>query len=273
MDKLRGRVALLTGGSRGIGPCVARALAQHGVHLALAARTAATLQGVARELASLGVRTVAVAADITDPSARAALVAQAEAELGPIDILVHNAGVEEVVRFAHQAPENISRIIDTNLTAPFLLSRLVLPRMIQRRCGHIVSIASVQGKQGMGYTAAYSATKAALIEWTGALRDELHGSGVSASVICPGLVSRVGMWASYGKRPPTLARESSPEQVAEAVVRAVRHDLHEQIVNPLPMWPVLMLKVMSPSLAHDLMKRFGFLEFARRLADERQARS
>jgi short-subunit dehydrogenase len=237
--------------------------------VALVARTADTLQGLARDLASLGVRTAAVAADITDPGARVALVRQAEAELGPIDILVHSAGVDEVVRFADQDPENVSRIIATNLTAPLLLSRLVLPRMIQRRCGHIVSIASVQGKQGMGYQAAYSASKAALIEWTGALRDELQGSGVSASVVCPGLVSRVGMWAAYGKRPPAFAGESSPEQVAAAVVRGVRDDLHEQIVNPLPMWPVLMLKVLSPSLAHGLMKRFGFLEFARRLADER----
>jgi short-subunit dehydrogenase len=268
MKDLRGRVALITGGSRGIGPCIAHALARHGVHVALAARTADALQNVARELSSASVRTTAVAADITDADARASLVAQVEAELGPIDILVHSAGTEEVVRFARQAPENISRIIATNLTAPLLLSRLVLPRMIERRCGQIVSIASVAGKQGLGYEAAYSASKAGLIEWTGALRDELQGSGVSASVICPGLVSRVGMWASRGQRAPTFARESSPEQVANAVVRAARHDLHEQIVNPLPMWPVLLLKVLSPSLAHGVMKRFGFLEFARRLADE-----
>src|SRR2546430_8725958 len=101
MKDLRGRVALVTGASRGIGPCIARALAQHGVHVALTARTADTLQPVARELASLGARTAAVAADITSASARTALVGQVEAELGPIDILVNNAGVEDVVRFAH----------------------------------------------------------------------------------------------------------------------------------------------------------------------------
>src|SRR5262245_1651324 len=131
MKDLRGRVALITGGSRGIGPCVARALAEQGVHLALAARTAAPLQAVARELATLGVRTLAVTCDITDRRARAALVAQVEAELGPIDILVHSAGVEECVRFADQDPENVARILETNLAAPLLLSRLVLPRMIQ----------------------------------------------------------------------------------------------------------------------------------------------
>ncbi len=270
MRDLRGRVALVTGGSRGIGPCIARALAQHGVHVAVAARTPEPLHGVARVLASLGVRTLAVAADITNATARTALVGQVEAGLGAIDILVNNAGVEDIVRFVDQPPENISRIIDTNVTAPLLLSRLLLPGMIERRCGHIVSMASVVGKQGLGYEAAYSASKAALVEWTGALRDELQGSGVSASVICPGLVSRVGMWASHGMRPPALARESSPEQVAEAVVRAVRHDRHEQIVNPLPMWPVLMLKVLSPSLAHGVMKRLGFVDFARRLADEHE---
>lgn len=267
MKDLHGRIALVTGGSRGIGPCIARALAEQGVHIALAARTADALERVALELASLGVRTLAVAVDLTDPGARAALVERVESELGPIDILVHNAGAEAVVRYAEQSPDSIARLIETNVTAPLLLSRLVLPRMIQRRRGHIVSIASVQGKLGTGYLATYAATKAALIEWTGALRDELDGTGVGASVICPGLVSRVGMWAAYGERAPMFAGESSPEQVAEAVIRAVRDNRHEQIVNPWPMWPVLLLKVVSPSLANSLMKRLGFLESARRLAD------
>jgi len=270
MKDLRGRIALLTGGSRGIGPYIARALAREGVHVALAARSAGRLQDVAAELKPLGVRVLAIAADISDSRARAGTVAKVEAELGPIDLLVNNAAIEELFRFAYQSPETITKIVETNLLAPLLLSRLVLPGMIERGRGHIVSISSVHGKRGAAYQAVYSATKAGLVEWTGPLRDELKGTGVSASVICPGLVSRVGQWVSYGKTAPWFAGESAPERVAAAVVRAVRNDLHEVIVNPFPFRPLLVLKALSPSMANALMMRLGLVEFSRRIAEERE---
>ena len=266
MKDLRGKVALVTGSSRGIGPFICRALARHGTHVALAARSGPELERVAGELTALGARARAVTADVTDPAARVELVRTVEAEFGGIDILVNNAGVERVIAFAQQDPADVTRILTTNLEAPLQLSRLVLPGMLQRRRGHIVTISSMSGHRGAAYHAAYSASKAGLIEWTVSLRSELEGTGVCASVVCPGLVSRVGMWASYGTSVPWLARESRPEDVSDAVLRALRRNLAEINVNPMPVWPLLVLRTLSPDLANAVVKRIGLVDVARGVA-------
>ena len=273
MKELRGRSAVVTGASRGIGPYTARALAREGVNLALAARSAEELEKVAQELAGLGVRAVAVPTDVTDDAARRALVERAEAELGPVDILVNNAGIEEVSRFARQAPEGIVKIIETNVIASMLLARQVLPGMLERRRGHIINMASLAGKKGMGFISVYSATKAALIEWTAALRAELEGSGVGVSVICPGFVSQAGMFAGYGRPAPRLAGTVRPERVGSAVVRAIRNDLQEVLVSPSPIRPLLALNTLAPGLGNAVVKRMGIVGMFRGLAEEREAAS
>ena len=273
MKELRGKTAVLTGGSRGIGPYIGRALAREGVQLALAARSADELDTVAQELAALGVRTLAIPTGVVDEAARRALVARAEAELGPIDILVNNAGILAETRFVQQAPEDIARIIDTNLMAPLLLTRQALPGMLERGRGHIVTIASMAGKKGVPYEIVYSATKAALVEWTNGLRIELEGTGVSASVICPGFVSEAGMFAVSGRRAPRLAGEVSPERVARAVVRALQRDLQEVLVTPTPIRPLLALNALSPGLGNALLQRMGVYDLLRELADEREKES
>src|SRR5262249_7353863 len=102
---------------------------------------------------------------------------------------------------------------------------------------------------------------------TNALRAELSGTGVGISVVCPGLIGREGMWASYGKKVPLVAKESSPEDVTEAVVDAIRRDLHEVIVNPLPLRPLLILKAISPSAANSVIAGIGLVEITRQVAD------
>ncbi len=182
MKELRGKNALLTGGSRGIGLFIGRALAAEGVNLALAARSADPLRRAARELSAMGVRAMALPADVTDESSRRVLIERTEAELGSIDLLVNNAGIDQWILFARQKQEDIRRIIEVNLLAPLFLTRLVLPGMLERGRGHIVTISSLGGKKGAPYEASYAASKAGLIEWTNALRLELEGSGVGASV-------------------------------------------------------------------------------------------
>ena len=271
MKTLRGKHALLTGASRGIGPHIARALAGEGVHLSLVARSAEPLADVAQQLNAPNAKVVALAGDIGDDAARAQLVARAEMTLGPIDILINNAGIAQVIPFARQAPADVRQIVETNLTAALLLSGRVLNGMLQRGCGHIVNIASLHGKFGAPYHATYSATKAALIAWTSAVHGELEGRGVSVSVICPGFVSHDGMWASVGRRAPRLLGESSPAQVARAVLLALRNDAHEIVVNPTPVRLMLALNMLAPNLVYALLKRIGYLDYARAVAAERQA--
>jgi short-subunit dehydrogenase len=271
MKILRDKNALITGGSRGIGPFIARALACESVNVALVARSSEQLHQVAREVERLGVRAIAIRADIRSEVEREAAVDRARTALGSIDILVNNAAINQAVAFEQQDAQSIEQITATNVLATLLLTRLTLPAMLERQCGHIVTISSLHGKKGQAYCATYSATKAALIEWTSALRGELKGSGVSASVICPGLVAEVGMWAACHAPTPRWLGLSTPEQLAQAVIRAIRDDQPESIVNPTPVWLALVLNAFSPALANCLSKRLGYVQAVRRIAE--QARS
>jgi NAD(P)-dependent dehydrogenase (short-subunit alcohol dehydrogenase family) len=177
MKTIRGAHALVTGGSRGLGPHIAHALAGEGANLTLTARSAAALGEVVEGLAGKATRVHSIAADVCDADARRKLLEEAEAELGPIDILVNNAGIEQIVSFTDLPPDRIEAMIATNLVAPLILSRLVLEKMISRGRGHVVMMSSLGGKKGSPYSATYAATKAGLIAWTSGLRTELQGKG------------------------------------------------------------------------------------------------
>jgi len=271
MKDLRGKNALLTGASRGLGPYIARALAKKGVNLALTARTADALETTAKEVSALGVNAIAISMDITDQAGRERLLKRAVAANGAIDILINNAGIEWVCEYTNMSAEQIERMIQTNLVAPLMLSRLVLPEMIARGSGHVVTMSSLGGKKGSPYSATYAATKAGLIEWTAGVREELRQTGVSASVICPGFVSDAGMFAVYGKRAPLLAGESRPEQVADAVIHAIERDLAELTVNPGPTRLMQVANAISPGAVSWLFRSFGVYEFYRQLAEDNQA--
>lgn len=253
--------------SRGLGPYIARALANEGVHLALTARTADALEATASEVTALGVRAIAIPEDVTAPAGRARLLERATAH-APIDILVNNAGIEWVCRYTDMSVEQIENMVQTNLVAPLILSRLVLPDMVARGSGHVVMMSSLGGKKGSPYSATYAATKAGLIEWTSSAREELRGTGVSASVICPGFVSQAGMFAEYGKSAPRLAGESTPKEVAEAVLRAIERDVGETIVNPGPNRLMEVANAISPGTVTWILRRFGVYEFYRQQAED-----
>lgn len=249
MKDLHGKNALITGGSYGIGPYIAKALAKEGVNVALAARSKGKLQEVANEVAALGVKAVAIPTDLRDPLAREALITQATAELGSIDILINNASVHHAGRLQKRTPKQIESVIQTNLTAAIMLTRQVLPEMLRRKQGHLVQIASVAGKAGVPYLAVYDATKYGLVGFNHCLQAELHGSGVQSSAICQGYVARDGMWARFKRKVHPAFGLSSPERVATAVVRAIKRGKVESIVNPLPVRPVILLWALWPGLA------------------------
>ena len=265
---LQGATALLTGGSQGIGPFIARALAVHGVNLALAARSAAALDEVARDVATLGVRCVAVPADLTRAADRERLVDEVERVLGPVDILVNNAGVEHGGRFATRSPSEIVQLVETNVTAPMLLARRVVPGMLARRRGHIVNVASLAGKVGYPYAAVYGATKAALIAWGNAMRVELEGTGVGVTTVSPGYVKGAGMFAAHYVKPPASLGETTPEAVAQAVVRALREDPIGIDVSPRPFWPVQAMFAAAPRQTLALFRRLGVLDYMKRMLDK-----
>ncbi|HUG89323.1 MAG TPA: SDR family NAD(P)-dependent oxidoreductase [Planctomycetaceae bacterium] len=269
MKRLAGRTAIVTGASAGIGLHVARALAREQMNLVLAARSADTLHGLAAELEQTGVDVLAVPTDVACVSALDRLVERAIGRFGGIDVLVNNAGVE-AWRVFHELPvEEIERTIQVNLTAAVVLSRLVVPWMLRSGGGHVVNMSSTAGKQGPAYGAVYGATKAGLIALTQSLRAEYHGSGVSSSVICPGFTDEGGIYErikrSSGRGTPPWMGRTSADAVARAVVRAIRRDRPDVIVNVPPMRPVFALAELFPSLG-GWMVRLATRRFLRRAA-------
>ena len=132
----------------------------------------------------------------------------------------------------------------------------------------MVTMSSLGGKKGQPYSATYAATKAGLIAWTSSVRAELYRTGVSASVICPGFISDVGMFAVYGKAAPKISGESKPEKVGEAVIRAIKKDLQEVVVNPFSIKPMTVLDALNPEIITKLFRKTGLHEFYRGQAQD-----
>jgi short-subunit dehydrogenase len=228
---LAGRVVLLTGAGGGIGHHVAEVLAARGARVVASDRTEADLEPVAHHAAAL-------AADLRDLDAAEALVARAEAAVGPLDVLVNCAALEATAAFARHERAELEELVTVNVLAPMALIRAALPGMLARRRGHVVNVASISGKGPAPYLAVYGTTKAALIELTRSLRVEHRGTGVSFSAVSPGFVAREGMYArmaALGERAPVALGTSAPERVARAVADAVEQDLAERIVASRPM--------------------------------------
>jgi short-subunit dehydrogenase len=270
MEELRGRNAILTGASRGLGVYIARALAAEGVNLALAARTLAPVEELARELSASGVRAVAIRADVAVAADRTALLQRAAAELGGIDILVNNAALETNLAFADFSLSAIDEMLNVDLVAPVLLTRELLPQLLERKTGHIVNIASLAGKSATPFNVPYSTAKGGLILFTHSLRAELRGTGVSASVVVPGFVSETGMFAAktqeHGLTAPAIVGTSTPEKVARAVVRVIKSDVLETIVAPGPMRLSQAFNQVFPEAFAWFVTRIGAMEPFKKMA-------
>ena len=264
MKELRGKVALVTGTSRGVGVFIAEALAREGMNLVLAARNAEGLEEVKRKVEALGVKAVTVAVDLADPAAPELLIRKAEEAFGDIDVLVNNAGMEDIGAVEKIDPKSIEECVAVNLTAPMLLCRLVLPKMLARNHGSIVNIASLSGMGPNAYSEVYAATKHGVVGFTSSLRataDAEGGSGVGVTSICPGFISTTGMSermrVDYQAIPPALLGVSPPEDVATAVIRAIRKGEPNLIVNPGPTRIMLAMVLLFPSFGEWFARAFN----------------
>jgi len=187
--RFTGSAAVITGGGQGIGAAVARALAAEGAAVVVAARSRERTEAVAAELRGAGRRAWAVTCDVTDPASVRALAEDATRHVGGVvDILINNAGV------AHSAPlhritlEDWNRVLAVNATGTFLCTQAFLPRMLERKRGSVVNVASVAGLAGARYIAAYAAAKHAVIGFTRSVAAEIEGTGVTCNAVCPGYV-------------------------------------------------------------------------------------
>ena len=270
MRILAGQTVLLTGASGGLGTYIAQAFAARKVKLALVAHPGIDLEGLRKSLADGGTQAVAVTSDLRDPVQRREMLAAVKSRLGPIDILVNGAGVEFNSAYHDLSEGQIGEVLCVNLEAPMILSRLVLPEMLERRQGHIVNISSLAGKSGPAFQEPYAATKAGLVGFTQSLRATYRGSGVSASVIVPTFVE-AGIYARLkaksGCAAPALLTGCSPEQVAQAVLRSIERNVPEIIVSRYPIRPVLALSALSPRLGDWITARIGVNDFFRRAAE------
>jgi 3-oxoacyl-[acyl-carrier protein] reductase len=210
---LLGKVALITGASRGIGLAIARQLGEMGCRLSLCARNESALQAAMNELRSEGAEALGMRADVNSTKDVTALFENTRKRLGEIDILVNNAGIG-VFGPAHELrEEDWDRVMNTNLKGAFLCSKAAAPEMIRRRSGHIVNIASLAGKNSFAGGGLYCASKWGLLGFTYCLAEDLRGYGIRVSAVCPGTVA-TEFSPHTGKEP---AKMLQPEDVAHAV--------------------------------------------------------
>ncbi|HXO20631.1 MAG TPA: SDR family NAD(P)-dependent oxidoreductase [Thermoanaerobaculia bacterium] len=214
---LAGRKAVVTGGGRGIGAAVARALAAEGAAVLVAARSTAEVEGVAAELRAAGHEAWAESCDVTDPAAVAGLARAAGERMGAVDILVNNAGIANSAPLKAITLELWNRTFAVNATGTFLCTQAFTPGMVQRGWGRVVNVASIAGRTGAAYIATYAASKHAVLGFTRSVAAELAPSGVTVNAVCPGYVDTD---MTRGSVERIVEKTGRP---AEKVLEAIRH--------------------------------------------------
>lgn len=185
--KLAGKVAIVTGGGRGIGRATAEAFAGEGASVAVCARSSVEIEETASAIRSSGGKALAIAADVSREADVADMVRRVLETFGRIDILVNNAGTNLPYReVVDLTLDEWRRVVDVNLTGPFLCSKAVLPAMIEQGSGKIVNISSIGGRSGAAGRSPYRPTKAALINFTQCLAAEVKRHGIDVNGVCPG---------------------------------------------------------------------------------------
>jgi NAD(P)-dependent dehydrogenase (short-subunit alcohol dehydrogenase family) len=248
LRSLNGRVVAITGGARGIGKATAAALVREGARVGigdidvdLARQTAAELGGDVR----------AYQLDVTSRPSFATFLDAVEADVGPLDVLVNNAGIMPVGPFLDERDETALRQVDINVHGVMFGMKEALPRMLVRRSGHVVNLASVAGKSGFPHLATYCATKHAVVGLTEAVSAELGAEGIEFTCVMPALVNTeltAGVTAGRG------VKKSEPEEVAAAIVDALREPRFDVFV-PRSVGAINKFMGMLPRRARELVGR------------------
>ncbi len=246
--ELNGSSVLLTGATGGIGHAIARAVRGEGASLLLTGRRTDVLEPLAAEV---GGRATAV--DLSDRAAVDRLLDEA----ADVDVLIANAALPASGDALDFSVEQIDRALEVNLRAPIVLSRVLGERMAARGRGHIVLISSLSGKSGQAASSIYSATKFGLRGFGQGLRGDLAPRGVGVSVVFPGFIRDAGMFHESGAKLPKGVGTSTPEQVAAAVVKAIKNDRGEIDVAPVGMRAGTAFAQLAPELSAKVAKRLG----------------
>jgi 3-oxoacyl-[acyl-carrier protein] reductase len=231
-ESLAGRVALVTGGSRGIGRAIARRLAGLGVAVAICGRDTKALESASGELKKLTGSVWAQTADVTRAAEVNDLVAKTESELGPVSILVNNAGIGLFGPIQEKSERDWDQILNTNLKSVFVVSRAVVPSMIKQGFGDIINIGSLAGKHTFAGGGIYCASKWGLRGLSGCMAEDLREYGIRVSVIAPGSVA-----TEFGRGGKDPAKALVAEDVAEGVA-AVLLQRRQSFISEIDMRPL-----------------------------------
>lgn len=238
-------VAIVTGASSGIGAATARELGRRGARVVLAARRVDELEAQAQAIRGAGGEAMAIPTDVADSAQLTRLVRRTVGAFGQVDVLVNNAGANWSRPFATTSPDEVARLLKVNLLGAMLLTRAVLPEMLERRHGAIISVGSLSGRVAM--EPLYSATKYGLRGFSLALRRQITGSGVSVSLVSPGNI-RTAMTSNVRARLP------EPDLVATTIAELVIHPRRE-VVIPRRHYGIAWLEQALPTMA-DLAYRW-----------------
>ncbi|MBT2644923.1 3-ketoacyl-ACP reductase [Bacillus sp. ISL-41] len=189
MESLKGKTALITGAGRGIGRAAAIALAKEGVNIGMIGLTLANLEKVTTEIEEYGVNVSGAVADVSNMESVQHAVAHITEELGPVDILINNAGIAKFGGFLDLEPQEWEKIVQVNLMGTYYVTRAVLPGMIERKTGDIINVASTAGQKGAPLTNAYSASKFGVLGLTESLMLEVRKHDIRVSALTPSTVA------------------------------------------------------------------------------------
>jgi uncharacterized protein len=254
--ELAGQRVLLTGATGGIGAALARRLAAEGAILVLSGRRLGVLESLGAETAAAQI----VVADLSDPVDVDRLIEQS----GEIDVLIANAGLPASGRLATYTAVQIDRALAVNLRAPIVLAHALTPSMVARGHGHVVLMSSIGGKAASPGTSIYNATKFGLRGFSLALRADLRSAGVGVSTVFPGFIRDAGMFADTGIKLPPGVGTRTPEEVADAVVRAIERNTAEVDVAPLALRASAVLSGLAPEVASQASRLLGASGIARK---------
>jgi len=251
--ELRGRTALVTGATGGLGQAIARGLAQRGAVPVLTGRRAEVLQVLAAETGGR-----AIGCDLADAADLERLLDEA----GDVDVLIANAGLPGSGHLTTFSVEEIDRAIAVNLRAPMVMARRLAEPMTARGSGHMVFMSSLSGKAASGGGSVYSATKFGLRGFAHALREDLRGTGVGVSVVLPGFISDAGLFHDAKVELPAWVATKTPDDVGRAVIGAIERNRLEVDVAPLTLRVGALFAGAAPRLSASVQRRLGACKIA-----------